>query len=634
MQSVVTRRRSIRGVGILAAAVVVVLALAACGGSSGGVKGAHVKIVKGGTAYFAEGAQAPPDYIFPFANLNYFSVTNLSQFQMLMYRPLYWFGKGATPNLNTSLSLASPPKYSNGGKTVKITLKKYKWSNGESVTGQDVVFWMNMMKVEAKNNWAGYVPGTIPDDLGNVTTSGNTVTFQFTKPANSYWRTYNELSQITPMPMAWSISQNGNESCGTASYASVTVDNSGAPVSDAAKSCVAVYTYLDGKSKDLSSYDTSPIWSIVDGPWKLSHFDTNGNVTMVPNTKYSGPIKPKLAKFVEVPYTSDDAEFNALAAGKLDVGYLPSQDITSNASTSGTCGLKPGANNPRLNSKYNIVSGSAWQINYFPLNFNSTAKAGNGQAGKIFHQTYFRQAFQMLVNQPAYIQKVFKGYGVPTYGPVPVCPPNKFATAAETKTPFAYNPTKAKQLLQQHGWTVKPGGVTICAVASKCGVPKGSQLNFSLQYVSGSVSENQLMQAEKASWAQAGIKVNMSTGTFPTVLHTAQPCSGSGCTWDFANWGGGWIFAPDYYPTGEDLFQTGAGSNPGSYSDKKTDSLIKKTNFTNTPLAAYENYVAAQFPVVWQPIGLAAGEIKQKLGGVTPLNPLLNLNPEQWYWTK
>jgi peptide/nickel transport system substrate-binding protein len=635
MQSVDRRRRSARGVGFLAATVVV-LTLAACGGSStsSGVKGANATIVKGGTAYFAEGAQATPNYIFPFASLQYFSVTNLSQFQMLMYRPLYWFGKGATPNLNTKLSLASPPKYSNGGKTAKIVLKKYKWSNGEKLTAQDVIFWMNMMKVEAAHNWAGYVPGTIPDDVASITASGNTLTFKFTKAANSYWRTYNELSQITPMPMAWDVtSVNGGspESCGTAAYSAVTVDGSGNPVSPAAQSCAAVYTFLDGQSKQLGSYASSPIWGVVDGPWKLSKFDTNGNVTMVPNKSYSGPIKPKLAKFVEVPFTSDDSEFNALAAGKIDVGYLPPQDITSNATTSGTCGIKPGANNPRLGD-YNIVTGSSWQINYFPLNFNS--QGSNGLAGKVFKQAYFRQAFQMLVNQPAYIQKVFKGYGVPTYGPVPVCPKNSFATAAETKTPFAYNPAKAKQLLAQHGWTVKPGGTSVCSVAAKCGVPAGTQLNFNLQYVSGSVSETQLMTAEKASWAQAGININESTGTFDTVLNTAQPCSGSGCTWEFANWGGGWIFAPDYYPTGEPLFQTGAGSNSGSYSDPKADKLIKATDFTKAPLAQYENYLSAQMPVVWQPIGLAAGEIHKKLGGVTPLNPLQNLNPEQWYWTK
>ena len=35
------------------------------------------------------------------------------------------------------------------------------------------------------------------------------------------------------------------------------------------------------------------------------------------------------------------------------------------------------------------------------------------------------------------------------------------------------------------------------------------------------------------------------------------------CTWELENWGGGWIFAPDYYPSGEELFQTGARSNSG-----------------------------------------------------------------------
>ena len=56
-------------------------------------------------------------------------------------------------------------------------MKPYKWSNGEKVTAQDVLFWMNMMKVE-KLNWAGYAAGTIPDDLSDVTASGNTVTFE------------------------------------------------------------------------------------------------------------------------------------------------------------------------------------------------------------------------------------------------------------------------------------------------------------------------------------------------------------------------------------------------------------------------------------------------------------------------
>ena len=643
MESIGSGRPRTLSLGILCAAALVVLALAACGGgSSGGNSGGGGTKQTGGTAYWAEAPQATPNYIFPFASFSYFSVANLTQFQELMYRPLYWFGKGATPNLNESLSIANLPTYSNGGKTVKITLKPYKWSNGESVTPQDVVFWLNMMKVE-KSIWAGYVPGTIPDDISSITTSGNSLTINLTSNANSNWFTYNELSQITPMPMAWNLTAAGTKgTCGTATFASVTTstDSKGnvTPVSSTAKSCAAVYTYLDSQAKKISSYSNSPLWTVVDGPWTLKggSMDTSGNVTFVPNRKYSGPVKPTLDKFVELPYTSDNAEFNALAGNKVDVGYLPSQDIQSPATAggSGPCDIKTGANNPRL-SGYNIVPVFGWSINYFPYNFQSTGN--NGQAGKIFSQLYFRQAFQTLVNQPLYIKKIDKGYGVPTYGPVPVCPTNSFATQTEENNPYPYNPQKAINLLKANGWDVKPGGTSTCTDAAKCGVPAGTPLSFKLQYAGGTASIDQLMQSEKSSWAQAGIQVSLSSSTFDTVIGTATRCTATGsspCTWQLENWGGGWIFAPDYYPSGEDLFQTGASSNGGSYSNPQSDTLIKQTTQGNADLSAYEDYVAKDLPVVWQPNALGVAEINKKLQGVGPPNPLLTLNPETWYFTK
>src|SRR5262249_28953076 len=270
-----------------------------------------------------------------------------------------------------------------------------------------------------------------------------------------------------------------------------------------------------------------------------------------------------LDKFVELPFTSDSAEFNALAAGKVDVGLLPPSDITSNATTTGTCDIKPGANNPRLAANFNLYAVSTWQLNYWPLNLNSPGHGGN--SGKIFSQLYCRQAFQTLVDQPVLIQHIDKGYGVPTYGPVPVCPNNTFAHSEEQLgNPYPYSPTKAKGLLTANGWKVNPNGTSVCEDAAKCGVAKGTDLSLTLQYVGGSPFEDQLMQAQKSSWAQAGIHVNLTTGTFNTVLSTAIPCRGSGCGWEAGNWGGGWIFSPDYYPSGELLFQSGASSNSGS----------------------------------------------------------------------
>ena len=42
-----------------------------------------------------------------------------------------------------------------------VKLKPYKWSDGETVTVQDVMFWMNMLHSD-KTDWAGYAPELDP----------------------------------------------------------------------------------------------------------------------------------------------------------------------------------------------------------------------------------------------------------------------------------------------------------------------------------------------------------------------------------------------------------------------------------------------------------------------------------------
>ena len=102
-----------------------------------------------------------PNFIFPFTSPAAYGTWNLDDMQELMYRPLYWFGNGESPTINYPLSLAGAPVWSSNSKSVTITLKPYKWSNGETVTSTDILFWMNMYKVE-KDNFGGYVPGGLP----------------------------------------------------------------------------------------------------------------------------------------------------------------------------------------------------------------------------------------------------------------------------------------------------------------------------------------------------------------------------------------------------------------------------------------------------------------------------------------
>ena len=113
-------------------------------GPTGAVPSVGTRI-QGGTAYFMEGPAAPPTYIFPFISSQVCSTMNYGQFTYMMYRPLYWFGNNNSPTVDYNYSVGNPPALSNGDKTVTVTLKNWKWSDGEPVTSRHVEFWMNLM---------------------------------------------------------------------------------------------------------------------------------------------------------------------------------------------------------------------------------------------------------------------------------------------------------------------------------------------------------------------------------------------------------------------------------------------------------------------------------------------------------
>ena len=110
------------------------------------------------TITFAEGPTASPNYIFPYLSCAYFSVDNLNQFQELMYRPLYWFGLGNSSAYVPKLSTGDKPVFSNGDKTVTITMKGWKFADGQTVNAQSVMFFLNMYKADP-TSYCGYNKG-------------------------------------------------------------------------------------------------------------------------------------------------------------------------------------------------------------------------------------------------------------------------------------------------------------------------------------------------------------------------------------------------------------------------------------------------------------------------------------------
>src|SRR5262249_9853176 len=274
---------------------------AGCTGSSGsGAPAPTGSRVVGGDVTFAEAPGVPPNYIFPMDSLQYFSTNNINQFQYLMWLPAYWIGDHDKIILNEDLSLAQPPVYSSNNTVVTIKLKSYRWSDGQPVTSRDVTFWINLLRAN-KVNWGEYAPGFFPDDVKAVTApSATEVVLRLDGPVNPQWFTESELTQISPLPQhAWDKTSVSGQ---IGAYDTTTAG------------ARAVYKFLAGQSAQLRTYASNPLWRVVDGPWKLAAFDPSGRAKFTPNPAYSGPVKPSISSFTEVPFTSEAAEFNALRA--------------------------------------------------------------------------------------------------------------------------------------------------------------------------------------------------------------------------------------------------------------------------------------------------------------------------------
>jgi len=558
-------------------------------------------------------------YPFPFFTLTTFgndSTFNTNDFQYQLYRPLYWFGDGTSPWINPAESLAEyPPAYVGHRLTIRLQ-QNYKWSDGEPVEASNVVFFMNMMIAEGKN-FAFYSPNGLPTDVTNVKAASKfVVTMDITAPKFSQsWFTNNMLSEITPMPTAWDRTSGGPSHCSTV-------------VAD----CRAVYNYLAAQANTHpNTWPTSKIWSVVDGPWKMQSLDSEGKLVLTYNTSYGGPVAAHhITTFTELPFTSEQAEYNVLqdptSNQYIDVGYLPTVDAPVPPA-----GQLVGAN-PSSLSNYQLSVLYVWQLTYFPYNFNNNT----GQA-PIFKQLYFRQAFQDLVDQQGIINGPMHGYGQPEYGPVGSYPRTTYLSK-HLHDVWPLNIPKAQGILKAHGWATVPNGPDKCirpgTAKTDCGagIALGAQLKFRLEYATGTDYLESGVRELASNASLAGIQLTVVGAPFTNVVNDAFGLNGE--SWQMADWGI-WTFAPNYLPTGDTLFQSGAPNNAGQYSDLHNDHLITATLDARSPseflqsMYAWQDYLAGQLPVVYTPDAPTLIETVKGLD-IGVQNSALDITPEMW----
>ena len=587
-------------------------------GSFGSVPAEASGTQHAGTISVAAPPNSAPTWIMPLVTGAANSVFTVPEFDYQMFRPLYWFTNGTQPKEDPAMSLANDPVWSNGDKSVTFTLKSnYKWSDGQPITSQDVLFWYYQLKAALKEspaNWAYYTPNLgIPDQVASISApNASTVTIDLKTAVNPTWFLEDAIGVIQPMPaQTFDVDAAG-----------------GKPITDWATNpadATKIYNYLTTASKSVSTYATNPLWQTIDGPYKLASFNaTSGAFTLAPNAAYGGPHATTESTVQFVPFTSDAAEFNAIKAGTVDVGYLPLTDVPQSNSVS---------------SSYNEFGYGSWSWSYVTYNFKDTT----GNFNNIIDKLYIRQALAHLEDEPGYVKAFFYGAGAQGFGPVPATPVSPYAPSNAATNPYPFSTAAAAALLKANGWTVVPNGTDTCAKpgtgAGECGagIPAGQKLEWNLIWNTSPSVIGEQVQDWASQAKTVGITMNLSSSNFNYMTtNYNDPSSPKTINkWAMQDFGGE---TNSTYPTTFSLFNTGGSNQIGDYSNPTADKLINDSITSSDPAAVKSEAqcLTTDQPSMFEPNNDYTWAWKTNLSAQKPeaWSSLTQYyaNPEFWYF--
>lgn len=575
------KRQKWGAAGALLAALAMVLA--ACGSSASTTASASTTSLT-----LVSGVQFEPNWWIPMMPASACSTGNGGAANM-MFLPLLHISK--TDTIDYRRSLASGITVSNNDTTFTIHMNpKWHWSNGAPVTAEDALLsWQILVGASQPNSpWLYCAAGIggLPTDWKSASAPNpETLVVHTTKPVNPVWFELNGLSQLAPLPTAeWDHYPAAN--------------GQGINPNDINQELKWINT--------VGNAPTNPIYQVVDGPYYLSKFVNNDYYTFTWNPKYDG-YKAHIKTITYEYETSSAAEFAALRRNEFGEASLPTSFYQDQK---------------ELTGYKKEVAPYIYAVNWLAINFSPETPG----IGPLFQKLYVRQALQMGIPEKAIITALYKGLGVPIYGPVPRTPKNKYYDPA-VHDYYPFNPQAGKRLLESHGWRENSSGVM---------TKNGKTISFTLLYPTGSVTQTDIAQLLKRDWAAEGIQVALKGTPFEQVVST-EGQGPEASKWEMA-WSNGWAYEPDYYPSGGGLFRGGAASDYGGYNNTEMNNLINATYEAGTPaqetqrMDAYEVYAAKQLPVLWMPEPTGYNEVATWLHGFNQwFNPITTYNfPNHW----
>ena len=217
-------------------------------------------------------------------------------------------------------------------------------------------------------------------------------------------------------------------------------------------------------------WSTTPIGT---GPFKFSRYVTDQYVEVVANPDFRGG-QPEAARLINRYFKDPAAAIAALRAGEIQFTYVESNDVSTFAN----------------DAAFRVIEGPSYVVNYIGFN----------QEVPLWKDLRVRQAFMHAINRDAIIQSLYGGAAKAA----------NCVYAVDQLVPdgiesYAYDPKKAKALLEEAGWAELNGDRPITI----------------LTYYASPLATN-VLAAMQAMLAQVGVNIvprAVDTPTYNSIVY-------------------------------------------------------------------------------------------------------------------
>ena len=282
---------------------------------------------------------------------------------------------------------------------------------------------------------------------------------------------------------------------------------------------------LEGQDIITADFNINPIGT---GPYKMNAWDQGQSITLVKNEDYF-KTTPKIDKIIFKIAEDSKTKVMQLKSGELNLAQVTPKDI------------KTFENDP----KYVVDIMKTADYRGILYNFNS----------ELFSK--YRElpnALSYGIDRQAIVDSILLGYGQPAYSPLQLGKYNN-----ENIEKFEYNPSKAKQLLEESGWKLGSDGIY---------EKDGRKLSFEL--VCGEGDQVRVDMANFSAQQLKEIGVDVKVAIKANIDWENQDAY-------LIGWGS--PFDPDDHTY--KVFSSNGGANYSSYSNSNIDELLKKARQTD-----------------------------------------------------